>query len=529
MPKYQVGDVASLFPKPAKPKTESGKKIQSLFEDFYKKPSKKLKSQNKVETKEKQAEEVTHQETNETVKQKKPKKEKRKFQSTNEADSAENTTAGQVSKKQKLEPATANAPFPRSKKEKNPKNLSYLTKSKFPDPNMDDEELFPRKKGKHVTFDQDDDDISTPQKKKKGKTTSPTKEPENTSLGEEKSEAEIEERKRKRAEKKKARKLAKAQENQVPDFLKLPPVDMNENSKAVFRMKKKRVIPSCKEVFENNDQNESVVEDGSPQKLPSQNERSAAELEERLSRTLFVGNLPLNTNKKDLVKLFSPFGSLETCRLRGAIPQKSSIPRKIAEIKGKYHASLHSRIAYVVLKERKSAIEALSLSGTQLDGHHIVVDRAAGLGEKKVYDEKRSIFVGNLPFHIKDDTLWNTFLPCGSIEFVRVIRDKETGAGKGFGYVCFQKIQGKENALALTDLEIEGRTLRIQSATGGQKQKGPQTSSPWKGIGKKIAKKQKMKSANTNSRKTLKKLMHRGKQQHQKKKIAGIFKKFSKN
>ncbi|GFX24850.1 hypothetical protein TNCV_4489411 [Trichonephila clavipes] len=41
MPKYKVGDVAALFPKPLEPKTDSGKKIQSLFDEFYKKLSKK--------------------------------------------------------------------------------------------------------------------------------------------------------------------------------------------------------------------------------------------------------------------------------------------------------------------------------------------------------------------------------------------------------------------------------------------------------------------------------------------------------
>lgn len=36
MPKYKVGDVAALFPKPSAPKSDTGKKIQSMFDDFYK-------------------------------------------------------------------------------------------------------------------------------------------------------------------------------------------------------------------------------------------------------------------------------------------------------------------------------------------------------------------------------------------------------------------------------------------------------------------------------------------------------------
>lgn len=40
MTKYKVGDVAALFSKPKSPTTSGGKKLQSLFEDYYSKKSK---------------------------------------------------------------------------------------------------------------------------------------------------------------------------------------------------------------------------------------------------------------------------------------------------------------------------------------------------------------------------------------------------------------------------------------------------------------------------------------------------------
>ena len=54
-----------------------------------------------------------------------------------------------------------------------------------------------------------------------------------------------------------------------------------------------------------------------------------------------------------------------------------------------------------------------------------------------MHDHKRCVFVGNLPFDVQDEELWTHFERCGDIEFVRIVRDKKTNIGKGFGYVQF--------------------------------------------------------------------------------------------
>lgn len=39
---------------------------------------------------------------------------------------------------------------------------------------------------------------------------------------------------------------------------------------------------------------------------------------------------------------------------------------------------------------------------------------------------------------MQDDDLWEVFEDCGTIEHVRVVRDEQTGIGKGFGYINFK-------------------------------------------------------------------------------------------
>jgi nucleolar protein 12 len=74
------------------------------------------------------------------------------------------------------------------------------------------------------------------------------------------------------------------------------------------------------------------------------------------------------------------------------------------------------------------------LNGVLWEGKHLRADRADG-GAR---DYKRCVFVGNLPFEVQDEALWGHFERCGEIEFVRVVRDKKTNLGKGFGYVQFK-------------------------------------------------------------------------------------------
>ena len=48
--------------------------------------------------------------------------------------------------------------------------------------------------------------------------------------------------------------------------------------------------------------------------------------------------------------------------------------------------------------------------------------------------------MGNLAFDVQDEDVYQHFAPCGEIEFVRIVRDKRTNIGKGFGYVQFKVI-----------------------------------------------------------------------------------------
>ncbi|XP_058224425.1 nucleolar protein 12-like isoform X2 [Rhododendron vialii] len=125
-----------------------------------------------------------------------------------------------------------------------------------------------------------------------------------------------------------------------------------------------------------------------------------------LLRTVFVGNLQLKVKKKVLVKEFSQFGEIESIRIQSCLCQ-TKIPRKGAVIQKKTSDAVDSVHAYVVFKTEEAAQASLANDMALVGGNHVCVDRACPPRKKlkrvdaTLYDNKRTAFVGNLPFDVK--------------------------------------------------------------------------------------------------------------------------------
>nr|XP_036309460.1 RNA-binding protein 34 [Pipistrellus kuhlii] len=190
-------------------------------------------------------------------------------------------------------------------------------------------------------------------------------------------------------------------------------------------------------------------------------------------RTVFVGNLPVTCNKKKLKSFFKEYGPIESVRFRSVIPAEETMSRKLAAIKRKIHPDQKNINAYVVFKDESAAAKALNRNGAQIaDGFRIRVDLASETSSR----DKRSVFVGNLPYKIEDSAVEEHFADCGDIVAVRIVRDPLTGVGRGFGYVLFENKDAVHLALKLNNSELMGRKLRVMRSVNKDKLK--QSSNP---------------------------------------------------
>lgn len=210
-------------------------------------------------------------------------------------------------------------------------------------------------------------------------------------------------------------------------------------------------------------------------KLPRQqhNEVTAEEWE---ARTLFVGNVPLAWDKKKLRQALRAAagkaydGPFRPIWFRAEPLEKkwSGGMRKVGSILGAYATdACDAKHAYVVLATRKDVEKVRhTIHGLVADERHVLRADGVGPSAKLVnFDRKRSIFVGNLPGGTSESDLRTAFASAGDVDAVRVIRDRDTKACKGFAFVRFRERRSVKEALDLWGVEVQGRSARVMKVS----------------------------------------------------------------
>jgi len=76
----------------------------------------------------------------------------------------------------------------------------------------------------------------------------------------------------------------------------------------------------------------------------------------------------------------------------------------------------------------------------------------------------KSIYVGNLPFRLKSETLHELFEAHGEVYSVKLIYDRETGRPRGFGFIEMDQENIAKAVEAMNGYDCEGRNLIVSEA-----------------------------------------------------------------
>ena len=77
----------------------------------------------------------------------------------------------------------------------------------------------------------------------------------------------------------------------------------------------------------------------------------------------------------------------------------------------------------------------------------------------------KTLYVGNLPWETTEEELENVFAELTVTESVRIIKDRETGRSKGFGFVELADDANVEEVIEKTNgILMGGRTLVVNEA-----------------------------------------------------------------
>ncbi|MEY3397810.1 MAG: hypothetical protein RL220_404 [Bacteroidota bacterium] len=76
-----------------------------------------------------------------------------------------------------------------------------------------------------------------------------------------------------------------------------------------------------------------------------------------------------------------------------------------------------------------------------------------------------NIFVSGLNYNLSSEELTEVFAQFGVVTSARVIRDRETGRSRGFGFVEMENDEEARNAIERLDQqEVKGRRIAVKEA-----------------------------------------------------------------
>lgn len=75
------------------------------------------------------------------------------------------------------------------------------------------------------------------------------------------------------------------------------------------------------------------------------------------------------------------------------------------------------------------------------------------------------IYVGNLSYSVRGETLEESFGQYGAVQSAKVIMDRDTDRSKGFGFVeMATSAEASEAISSLNGTELEGRQMNVSEA-----------------------------------------------------------------
>src|SRR5579863_5897371 len=77
----------------------------------------------------------------------------------------------------------------------------------------------------------------------------------------------------------------------------------------------------------------------------------------------------------------------------------------------------------------------------------------------------KNIYVGNLSFQTTEQDLEAAFSAYGQVERAQLVKDRDTGKSRGFGFVEMADDAGADRAIeALNGSQLDGRSLTVNEA-----------------------------------------------------------------
>ena len=187
-------------------------------------------------------------------------------------------------------------------------------------------------------------------------------------------------------------------------------------------------------------------------------------VEEEGCKEIFVKNLPYSATDDGMYEHFGKFGTVVNVKIcKDKMTGKS---RGFGFVEFELRSSAKKAISELGEIDGRGYLAAFSDNKDSLNGQRGPGGPQGGQGGERSFTPRgdvHTVFVGNLKFRIREESIRSFFSGCGNIVSVRIAKDME-GKEKGFGHVDFDTKEACDAAVALAGGEIEGRECRVDHA-----------------------------------------------------------------
>lgn len=182
-------------------------------------------------------------------------------------------------------------------------------------------------------------------------------------------------------------------------------------------------------------------------KLPKGVEGASQKSPSKLSQTIYFSQIPYDTKKEDIAKIFEGYGPIEDLHL----PMTT----------GKEHVKGYGRIVLSDPKNTKRAV--IQMQGYVLQNRKIKLTLGTEF-IKKTKSKYDVVIIRNLPYNIIEEELMKILQPYQVLR-VGLAKSPIRQECLGYGYARFASLEASGNALnQLKNLQIKGRKLRMSYA-----------------------------------------------------------------
>ena len=110
------------------------------------------------------------------------------------------------------------------------------------------------------------------------------------------------------------------------------------------------------------------------------------------------------------------------------------------------------------------ALDPALLFGAGLLIGALVIAALSSASSEEAEVKTKTLYVGNLPYRANEGVVRALFEEQGKVFNVRLLKDKNTGKRRGFGFVEMAEVDADNAINQLNDSEFQQRTLKVREA-----------------------------------------------------------------